>query len=978
MAIQKEVKVIISAVDQFSGAIGVFNSQALGIIKGVGAIATAMVGASMAAGALAVKLGVEVFNSATDFNDAIFNVVAVAQSFGTTTQDISNILDDLTQKFPVTGEQAGASLQLIAQLGYGAAEELRNMSDAANILQVATGADLQTSVMGTLALLNSFNLESDEAGRIINTLAAASFSSAASIEDLGVALRYAAPIASIMGISVEETVAAIAKLRDRGLEASQAGTTLRMALVQLGKETKDKSEVLAKFGLTFADVNPEVHGLSGVIAAFNGQLISGSEAATLFGVRSTAMAHIINMGSKEFGDYTRSITGTSAAIDAYTMKLETWTVVQKNVAGSIDLFKKTLAGDLIPQILHVIGTTEDEGLRGIINWLTETEKNVGAINDVFQDAFGDIKGILADAFSDSFGDVMGLYDFLTRLATALSENFKLLVDWGAMWFKIGTDSLGSAEDIKQALTIVNQSMFLISYTVATLHDAIVFLYNTWVEASNLIFHPLDTITLKIKQVLLAVLELMDKSPFNDLSEEINNMKGDIAQLESGLKPKASYWMDDVVMKFAEVQGKIEGINVPLGDMKDKANIVGIMGENVNSVNELRERMGELAEDTRTSLEKMWDTWSVEEKIDKLSAYIGEDGLKLIDLENIESADDKLKALQEAASKLDTSDMSQRQAIDVLNAAEKAYQDRLDAVAAKKMEVINQLQDYLTIGGVKLVDVSDIKDMDTAISVLRTWKTTIDSSNQSQRQALDALNEYEKQIIQTSEVQLKAGEKWVTDLVQVNGKWVEMKTLVKEAKEEIVELDKPLDEMSDREFSLYTEKFKADLDMIKTKMQETHETVRTKLEWEAKVDIAEAEASAKILAAAFEAASKSVDATSKATSDMFGDLIGLLGSDKWLSSTTKNWLQKQVADQMELQKQALAIQKTLTEAQARNLDARTEKIKNLNKEAMITVDGDGLKPHLEAMMWEVFEAIQIRATEEGLDKLLLGGALSATE
>ena len=39
------------------------------------------------------------------------------------------------------------------------------------------------------------------------------------------------------------------------------------------------------------------------------------------------------------------------------------------------------------------------------------------------------------------------------------------------------------------------------------------------------------------------------------------------------------------------------------------------------------------------------------------------------------------------------------------------------------------------------------------------------------------------------------------------------------------------------------------------------------------------------------------------------------------------------------------------------------------DAMIQIDGQGLQPHLEAFMWEVLAAIQIRVNEEGMDMLL---------
>ena len=36
---------------------------------------------------------------------------------------------------------------------------------------------------------------------------------------------------------------------------------------------------------------------------------------------------------------------------------------------------------------------------------------------------------------------------------------------------------------------------------------------------------------------------------------------------------------------------------------------------------------------------------------------------------------------------------------------------------------------------------------------------------------------------------------------------------------------------------------------------------------------------------------------------------------------------------------------------------------------VTITGDGLAPHLEAFMWEVLRAVQVRVNEDGLDMLL---------
>ncbi len=53
---------------------------------------------------------------------------------------------------------------------------------------------------------------------------------------MGEGFKFVGPVASAMGISIEETAAAMAKLSDAGLKGSLAGTGLRQALVKLGPD----------------------------------------------------------------------------------------------------------------------------------------------------------------------------------------------------------------------------------------------------------------------------------------------------------------------------------------------------------------------------------------------------------------------------------------------------------------------------------------------------------------------------------------------------------------------------------------------------------------------------------------------------------------------------------------------------------------------------------------------------------------------
>lgn len=874
MAIEKDVKVVISAVDQYSQGMGNFNVLAGGMLVAVEAVALALVAASIAAAKFGADLAGEVFESATDFHDAMYNVEAVAASFGTTGDQIGGVLDGLTQKFPITGKQAGEALQMIAQMGYGTVEQLDKVSDATNTLSIATGTDLQTAVSGTLSTLNAFGLAVGESDRITNLFAATSFSSSASVADLATAMRYAGSTAALAGISVEETAAMIGKLRDRGLEASQAGTTLRMALAQLLNQTDKGAAALAKYGLTYADVNPEVNSLAEIIGKFEGNTLGAKDAVDIFGVRAAVMAGVVNDGKDSFVEYTKSVTGTTAAHDAYTKKLETWKVVQENVLGTLDLFKKTIAGDLIPEILHFIGTTENEGIRGIINYTTQLETQYGNLGTAFAGVFSQLEDSFESAFADSFGTVEELYNFLSLIALGLGKNLEMVIQWGAIWAPIGKSFVDDWDNIVTVLNIVNGAFLIVNGTIALIHDAFVILYNAWATGMNLMKDPLLTIQIELTKLLLGMHKFIGLSPFANVDKDIEHFTKQLEDLQKqandgDLIPKAKYWIDDIAKGFYDVSVNINTMKEPI-----------------------------------TAVEK--ELAKAGQSTTALAA-----GLRAAEIE-AGYLDDKVEVIPSKILK-------------AKDATEGAKDTMLDLVNATEL------------AGAKTDEQKE--------SILAS------------RQATEDMNK-------------AIGDGYET-MVKVGDTWTQYSSGAEKAKDEVVNLDKAVSNMTDKEFSLYTEKFKADLALAAQESKQTSEIIQTNIEWQAKLDIEQAKAAAEVLKAAFESVGKSVEATADATSSMVSDFAGLLSSDKWISSSDKGFVQRMAEEQLELQKTAIENQTKLTDAQAAYLEAQTKRIANLGDEAQITVLGDGLKPHLEAIMWELFGAIRIRATQEGLDKLVLG-------
>ena len=142
---------------------------------------------------------------------------------------------------------------------------------------------------------------------------------------------------------------------------------------------------------------------------------------------------------------------------------------------------------------------------------------------------------------------------------------------------------------------------------------------------------------------------------------------------------------------------------------------------------------------------------------------------------------------------------------------------------------------------------------------------------------------------------------------------------------------------------------------------SNERIRT---FEARIglDIAEVESAAKVMEAAFESINTSIESTG----DLIGSLFGQINEDLNLRDLKR--IEDQLGKEEERRQKAFLQQEKLVDAQIANLRARTEAMRR--GDALIKVDGAGLQPHLEAFMFEILDAIQVRVNADG-EQMLLG-------
>jgi hypothetical protein len=182
-----------------------------------------------------------------------------------------------------------------------------------------------------------------------------------------------------------------------------------------------------------------------------------------------------------------------------------------------------------------------------------------------------------------------------------------------------------------------------------------------------------------------------------------------------------------------------------------------------------------------------------------------------------------------------------------------------------------------------------------------------------------------------------------------------------------EYDKKMSELAEQEMKVELDvpdddKFKAQQAKLLKEIDSNAKIMESKMQGFA--DIVESENST--ISASFESIGESINATG----DTLSELYNQLGS-KSLDIFAQQSIQKRIRDEESRREEAFALQKELTLAQIDLIKQRASAM--ASGDPLITVSGDGLQPHLEAFMWEILSAIQVRVNEDYRNFLLGIGA-----
>ncbi|MGE6115545.1 phage tail tape measure protein [Aeromonas salmonicida] len=235
-------------------------------------------------------------------------------------------------------------------------------------MEIARSADIASNI------LTGFKLPAAEMNRVGDALVATFTRSNTSLDMLGETMKYAAPVAAELGVSLETSAAMAGKLGDAGIQGSMAGTAQRAIMGRLAAPPKAAADALAELGIKTKDATGKLREMPDILtelhqktAKLGNATRSGFFKAIAGEEAFAALAVLVNQAGS--GDLQKLIAEIKQAKGE---SAEVAKVMADNARGDIDGLTSAW------QDLNIEMMTSQNGpLRGLIQRITAMTRGIG-------------------------------------------------------------------------------------------------------------------------------------------------------------------------------------------------------------------------------------------------------------------------------------------------------------------------------------------------------------------------------------------------------------------------------------------------------------------------------------------------------------------------------------------------------------------------------------------------------------------------
>lgn len=246
-------------------------------------------------------------------------VEAISGAVGDELQMLDDRARELGKSSVFSATESAGAMEMMASAGFKALEIYDSLPGVIDLAAVS-GGDMALSSQAVAAAVNQFKLEAEDATHVADIFAKASAETNAQTHDMAEAMKNAGPMASSLGVSLEETAAMIGLMANQNIKGGLAGTTMKNAMLQLTGASEEAKAMMNEMGVEVFDSSGDMNSMAEIIS----QLRSGMErmteeqkqntVATIFGRQAIGgMMALVNTAPGELEAMTQGLVDSDGA-----------------------------------------------------------------------------------------------------------------------------------------------------------------------------------------------------------------------------------------------------------------------------------------------------------------------------------------------------------------------------------------------------------------------------------------------------------------------------------------------------------------------------------------------------------------------------------------------------------------------------------------------------------------------------------------
>jgi TP901 family phage tail tape measure protein len=279
---------------------------------------------------------------AANFEKSLSQLEAISGATGEEMETLEGRIRDLAKESVYSASQTSDAATMLAMAGLDVTEVYESLPAVLNLaatsnMNMAEASDIATNIM------SGMKLEAKDLNGVMDVLAKTATSSNTNVSELGQGFKVVAPLASTLGMSIEETASLLGTLANNGIKGSQAATQLRSIFSQLLNPVGQSKDAIEELNLELKDQEGNLKPIPELLEEFDKKTSDLTEsqqaqyASMLVGREGvSSFLALMNTGSDDINDFTAKLenSGGAASEMAETM--------QDNLKGAFKEFQSAM------------------------------------------------------------------------------------------------------------------------------------------------------------------------------------------------------------------------------------------------------------------------------------------------------------------------------------------------------------------------------------------------------------------------------------------------------------------------------------------------------------------------------------------------------------------------------------------------------------------------------------------------------------